>query len=153
MIRYLAIIGTLLIINPLVPTSSESVPPTVSVSAYETAVDGSALVANSPVKIPAASYRGDNIVYAEVTGYSSTADQTDATPFITASGTYVRQGVVAANWLPIGTKVKLPELFGDQVFTVEDRMHSRFADRLDIWFADRNEAKDFGKQTAKIVVL
>ena len=30
-----------------------------------------------------------------ITGYSSTPDQTDSTPFITASGTYVEDGIVA----------------------------------------------------------
>ena len=59
----------------------------------------------------------------EASGYSSTHDQTDDTPFITASGTYVRDGVVAANFLPIGTVIKIPDLYGNKTFVVEDRMN------------------------------
>ncbi len=80
-----------------------------------------------------------------VTGYSSTPDQTDDTPFITASGKIVRPGIVAANFLPFGTKVRFPQLFPDQIFIVEDRMHKRFQDkRVDIWFPDRTTAEEFG---------
>ena len=69
-----------------------------------------------------------------LTAYSSTADQTDSTPFITASGSHVRDGIVAANFLAFGTKVKIPEIFGDKVFTVEDRMALKHSDKIDIWF-------------------
>src|SRR3989338_9520428 len=74
------------------------------------------------------------------TAYSSTPDQTDSTPFITANGTYVFDGLVAANFLPFHTKIKIPEMFGDKVFTVEDRMHPRFSDRIDVWFPNRELA-------------
>ena len=75
-----------------------------------------------------------------VTFYSSTPDQTDSTPFITANGTHVYDGVAAANFLPFGTKVMLPELFGNKVFVIEDRMHERFSHRVDIWVSTREEA-------------
>lgn len=88
-----------------------------------------------------------------ITAYSSSVDETDSTPFITASNTRTRDGVVAANFLPFGTKVKIPELFGDKVFVVEDRMHRRFSDRLDIWFPSKGEAKQFGKRKAQIVAF
>lgn len=35
--------------------------------------------------------------------YSSTNGQTDGTPYLTAIGTPVRDGIIAANFLPIGT--------------------------------------------------
>src|SRR5258708_6536739 len=54
-----------------------------------------------------------------VTAYSSTPDQTDDTPFITASGYHVHDGVIAANFLPFGTKLTIPSVFGDKIFTVE----------------------------------
>ena len=57
-----------------------------------------------------------------VTAYSSTVDQCDSTPFITASGIHVHNGTVAANFLRFGTKIKFPVLFGDKIFIVEDRM-------------------------------
>lgn len=89
-----------------------------------------------------------------VTGYSSTPDQTDDTPFITASGKRVRDGIVAANFLRFSTKIKIPELFGDKVFIVEDRMNRRYYDRVDVWFPTRGEALRFGKHTnVEIIIL
>jgi len=88
------------------------------------------------------------------TAYSSTHDQTDEDPFITASGAQVYDGVIATNFLPFGTKVKIPEIFGDKIFTVEDRMNERFGDnRIDIWFPDRTSAQKFGAQEALIEIL
>ena len=88
-----------------------------------------------------------------LTAYSSTVDQTDDTPFIAASGKRVYDGMIAANFLPFGTKVMIPELFGDKVFTVHDRMNRRYAERVDIWFAERQDALNFGIRTAEIVIL
>lgn len=88
-----------------------------------------------------------------VTGYSSSVDETDDDPHITASGSATRDGVVATNLLPFGTKVRIPGEFGDKIFVVEDRMHRRFADRIDIWFPSKNEAKQFGKKNLEIEIL
>jgi len=89
-----------------------------------------------------------------VTAYSSTPDQTDDTPFITASGKVVEDGIVASNFLAFGTKLRLPELFGDKIFVVEDRMHQRFSsNRLDIWFPDRETAQDFGIKETTLEIL
>ncbi len=88
-----------------------------------------------------------------VTAYSSTPEQTDDTPFITASGTMVRKGIVAANFLPIGTRIKLPDIYGNTIFVVEDRMHPRKHYMVDIWFASYTEAKEFGAKTTYVEVL
>ena len=89
-----------------------------------------------------------------ITAYSSTPEETDDTPFTTASGTEVRDGVIANNMLPIGTKVRIPELYGDKVFTVEDRMNRRKSDyHFDIWFPEKQLAINFGVKTAEIEVL
>lgn len=88
-----------------------------------------------------------------VTAYSSTPEETDDTPFITASGSYVRDGIVATNLLPFGTKVKIPEHFGDKVFIVEDRMHSRKTENLDIWMPTKYDALRFGITKTKVLVL
>jgi 3D (Asp-Asp-Asp) domain-containing protein len=88
-----------------------------------------------------------------ITAYTSEVGETDASPFITASGTRVRDGIVAANFLPIGTKVKIPQLFGDKVFTVEDRMNKRYGAAMDIWMNDRMSARKFGRKHADVVVL
>ena len=89
-----------------------------------------------------------------VTAYSSTPDQTDDSPFITASGTWVYDGIIASNFLPFGTKVRFPELFRDKIFTVDDKMHNRFTDtRVDIWFPDRESAKEFGIKETIMEIL
>jgi 3D (Asp-Asp-Asp) domain-containing protein len=88
-----------------------------------------------------------------VTGYSSEVWQTDSTPFTTASNTHVRDGVVAANFLPFGTLIRIPELYGNKIFIVEDRMNKRYWYNVDIWFADTQIARDFGRKTVTIEVL
>ncbi|MBM4177310.1 3D domain-containing protein [Candidatus Gribaldobacteria bacterium] len=89
-----------------------------------------------------------------VTAYSSTECQTDDTPFITASNSLVRDGIVANNLLPFGTKVRMPELFGDKVFEVDDRMHQRKGNfHVDVWFPTTEEAKQFGVKFASLEVL
>jgi len=85
--------------------------------------------------------------------YSSEVWQTDSTPFITAANTHVRDGVVAANFLPFGTLIRIPELYGDKIFIVEDRMNSRYWYNVDVWFADTPLAKAFGRKTVTIEVL
>jgi len=93
------------------------------------------------------------LVRAVITAYSSREEETDDTPFITAAGTKVRPGIVAANWLPLGTKIRIPALFGDQVFTVEDRMHARMNGKVDVWFSSTDEALRFGTQVARVEIL
>ena len=88
-----------------------------------------------------------------VTAYSSREQETDSTPYITAAGTTVRTGVVAANWLPLGTKVRIPEIFGDQIFTVEDRMHKRNQNKLDVWFPNTGDALRFGVRMTRVEIL
>ena len=88
-----------------------------------------------------------------VTAYSSTPEETDDTPFITAANTPVRDGVIAANFLPFGTKVKIPSLFGDKIFVVEDRMHPRKTNNVDIWMSTKDEALQFGAHKTEIAVL
>lgn len=87
-----------------------------------------------------------------VTAYSSEVGQTDSTPFITASGSRVRDGIVAANFLPIGTKVRFPELYGSKIFVVEDRMNKRYWHRMDIWMADTQDAKNFGIKRTRVEI-
>lgn len=89
-----------------------------------------------------------------ITAYSSTPEETDDTPFITASGKQVADGIIANNMLPLGTKVKIPELYGDKIFVVEDRMNKRKSDyHFDIWFPTKSSALNFGVKTAELEVL
>ncbi len=94
-------------------------------------------------------------LYLRITAYSSTPDQTKSygSPFITADNTYVHDGVIATNILPFGTKVMIPELFGNKVFTVHDRMSKKLMNNLDIWMNSTESALIFGVHNAKVVVL
>ncbi len=100
-------------------------------------------------------------ITAELTGYSSTVDQTNSQPFITASGSRVRDGIVAANFLEFGTEIRIPEYFGDKVFVVKDRMNRRYSSPsngtydgyIDIWFSTRGEATNFGRVRGEVEIL
>jgi len=93
------------------------------------------------------------IIKTVLTAYSSSPDETDDSPFITASGSRVRDGIVATNALPMGTQVRIPEIYGDKIFVVEDRMARRFHDRMDIWMPTKREAIIFGKIIAEIEIV
>ncbi len=86
-----------------------------------------------------------------ITAYSSTPDQTDSSPLITAAGTHVHDGIVAANFLPFGTKVRMPAIYPNKIFTVEDRMKSNV--KMDIWFSSRQEAMNFGAKVIEIEII
>lgn len=94
--------------------------------------------------------------YVISTAYSSSVDETDSSPFITASGADIRKHpyrIVAANFLRIGTKLQLPDLYGDTIFDVQDRMNQRFSDRLDVWQPSKQEAKQFGIRKVKVRIV
>jgi len=88
-----------------------------------------------------------------VTAYSSTPEETDDTPFITASGIEVQEGIIATNFLPFGTMIKIPALFGDEIFVVQDRMHRRKNNFIDIWMPTKEAAEQFGIYYTDIVIL
>jgi len=102
-------------------------------------------------KIPARS--ASRTMYIVVTAYNSEVGQTDDSPFITAFNTHVRDGIVATNFLPKGTLVRFPELFGDKEFVVEDRMNKRYYYHMDIWMADHSDAVNFGAKFLKMEIL
>jgi 3D (Asp-Asp-Asp) domain-containing protein len=88
-----------------------------------------------------------------ITAYSSSPDETDYNPEYTASGLHVADGIVASNLFPFGTKIKIPALFGDKVFTVQDRMSTRFQRTIDIWMPSKQKALNFGVAYTKILVF
>ncbi len=94
---------------------------------------------------------GINVV--TITAYSSTPEQTDSTPFITASGSFVKDGIVACNFLGFNTKIKIPELYGDKIFTVKDRMAKKNSHKIDIWFPTTEQAKKFGVKKVRIEII
>lgn len=88
-----------------------------------------------------------------LTAYTSSPEETDDTPFITASGGQTGDGVAAANFLPFGTKFKVPSIFGDKIFTIEDRMHPRMVGFVDIWVPTKEIAYKIGKSQVAIEIL
>lgn len=86
-----------------------------------------------------------------ITAYSSTPDQTSGDPFITACGSRVHEGTFAMNGIPFGTKLRIPDYFGDKIFVVEDRMSARYSsNRGDIWMETREQAKQWGVRTVRV---
>ena len=90
-----------------------------------------------------------------VTAYSSTVDQTDSTPWTTASNKRTQDGFVAINGYRFGTEVMFPDLYPDKVFEVQDRKNRRYSSEwVDIWMNSKRKAKDFGiKKKIKMIVL
>jgi len=108
----------------------------------------------------------------KATAYTSSVRETDSTPFITATGARTRIGIIAVSQdmlreLPYGSKVMLEDLgttggkgkgrfnylFKDRVFVVEDTMHPRKRERLDVWLPDRNTAIRFGVRNVRVTVI
>jgi 3D (Asp-Asp-Asp) domain-containing protein len=113
-------------------------------------LENNSLLPSSPLPEPKVTKR----IRVVVTAYSSTPEETDSDPFITAAGTKVRDGIIANNLLPFGTKVRLPELYGEKIFTVEDRMNSKKGYyHIDIWFPSYWEAKGFGAKNTYLEIL
>ncbi|MEJ2666901.1 MAG: hypothetical protein P8Z81_07375 [Deinococcales bacterium] len=108
-------------------------------------------------------------------GYNSMVDQTDTTPYITSTGQHTRFGIIAVSQdllghaLPYGSLVRIRDL-GDYytgrgygryqslldaqgVFIVEDTMHYRKRQQIDIWFADYASAVNWGMRKVQVEVI
>ena len=128
-----------------------------------------AVTAEAPAATPVGSDRfgasrgtGRSLVI-KATAYNSLSSQTDSTPHITATGTRTRPGVVALSRdllrvFPYGTRVTIQDLsgrynFAGRVFIVEDTMHARKTNQVDIWMPTYREAINFGSRTVRITAL
>lgn len=92
------------------------------------------------------------VVAATVTAYTSSPDETDDTPFITASGATTGHGVIACPpKYDFGTKV----IIGDTEYVCEDRMNPRYhsQERFDIWVETKEEALEWGVRKVSVEVL
>ena len=100
------------------------------------------------------------------TGYNSMVNQTDSTPFITSTGARTQFGIVAVSRdllgdeFPYGSLVRLRDLGSyytglgagafqslldsQGLFIVEDTMHARKTQQLDLWFPDHATAIQWG---------
>ena len=116
--------------------------------------------AQSKGSFPVAGERmASRTIWVVATAYSSEVAQTDDTPCMPANGYdlcehYEKFGyanTVAANFLPMETQVTLPELFGDKVFVVRDRMNARYGPgRIDVWMPSKVQAQAFGVKYIKM---
>jgi len=100
-------------------------------------------------------------VVVTITGYGSSVEETDDSPLITAANTKAREGIIALSQDLLSEFTPgAPFSFHDIVeipglgrFSVEDTMHPRWTNRADIWFATREEAISWGRQTRRIYRL
>lgn len=116
------------------------------------AIDGSVLgTTTSHLPILSLALKPGESVLAVATAYSSDADQTDSSPLITASGERVGSGVIAANFVPLGTHLKI----GHQTYTVKDRMNARYNNTysVDLWMPSTEAARHFGVRMVEVTVL
>lgn len=88
-----------------------------------------------------------------VSAYTSAVEECDSSPFTTADGSRVRDGIVAANFLKHGTRFRIPDYFGDKVFEVHDRMNARYSYKIDIWMLTKAEARAWGVRKVKVEIL
>ena len=114
------------------------------------------------------------VLILKATAYTSSPRETDRTPFITATGARTRLGILAVSRdllqseLPYGSLVRLYDLgrwqdgigagtfdplFKGLLFVVEDTMHKRKRQQIDVWLPDRTLALKFGVRRVKLVVV
>lgn len=109
------------------------------------------------------------------TAYNSMESQTNAQPHVTATGTRTRWGIIAVSRdllgfdLPYGSLVRLHDLGnyhngrgfgayqtlldGTALFVVEDTMHPRKTNQIDLWFADYASAVNWGVRRVEVEVV
>ena len=90
------------------------------------------------------------VIQAVVTAYSSTPEQTDDSPRVTASGRYVGPKVIACpKSYKFGTMVRIL----GKVYECADRMNQKFGERFDVWFEKTEDALAFGKKNITVEIL
>lgn len=90
-------------------------------------------------------------VQAQVTAYTSSVEETDDTPFITASGSTTKDGILACPpKYKFGTIIEIE----NKKFICQDRMNRRYhnQERFDIWFESKDLAYNWGLKELEIKV-
>ncbi len=89
--------------------------------------------------------------YFVASGYSAN-DSIQGTDSTTATGSEVRQGIIAVDpdIIPLGSRIKIKNM---GVFIAEDTGGKIKGNRLDIFFDSKKEAKDFGRKGVWIRIL
>jgi len=96
--------------------------------------------------------RPSRLVLAEISAYTSSPDETDSTPDVTAWGTTPENGTLACpSKYPFGTWVRI----NGKKYQCEDRMHARYRDKevFDMWMASKSEAFKWGRRTLTVEIL
>jgi len=71
---------------------------------------------------------------------------------ITASGERVHDGVAAANWLRLGTRIRVwPPAFGRTLYVVLDRVG--YGTSLDLYTTSCTAAVRFGRRLERVTIL
>lgn len=84
---------------------------------------------------------------AEFSAYNPVFEQTDGSPYITASGERVSSaGIACPKRMKFGTRI---EVKGMGIYVCNDTMAQRYQDKanFDLFFWDKAEAKAFGRKT------
>lgn len=135
----------------VIPTTAIA-EPSIGTSGSQALSEAAAVIADNSFKKPK-----EVRMVVTVTAYNSLENQTDDTPCIPASGYNLceanTENAVAANFLPLGAKIKIPALFGDRIFTVHDRTARKYGDRVDVWRKNYADAIAQGIRRVEIVVL
>lgn len=169
-------ISSLIALNLMAFTAEKPAPPEVVVAlevapvarllAEPVALEYRAPIAQGPVANPRFELR--------TTAYNSMVSQTNAQPFITATGARTDWGIVAVSRdllgsdLPYGSLLRLRDLgayanganpgqyqalLDAHLFVVEDTMNIRKRQQLDIWFDDYASALAWGVRRVEVEVL
>ncbi|MCP2013436.1 3D (Asp-Asp-Asp) domain-containing protein [Deinococcus sp. HSC-46F16] len=147
------------------PVARPQATPVQAAAAQPTPAQARAQAIEQAQTVLAQSARQGRSVVARATAYNSLAAQTDSTPFITATGTRTRPGVVALSrdllrLFPYGSRVTIEDLSGKynhllrgRVFYVEDTMAARKTNSIDIWMSTRSQALQFGARQVRITAV
>jgi 3D (Asp-Asp-Asp) domain-containing protein len=113
------------------------------------------------------------VITAKSTAYNSIPNQTDSTPFVTATGSRTRFGIVALSRdllrrIPYGSIVRIEDLgnwangrgrgtynrmLSGVNFVVEDTMNIRKRNTVDVWMPTRRGAIQWGARQIRVTVI
>lgn len=92
------------------------------------------------------------VLSSSVSAFTSSVDETDSTPNITASGTHVHSGTAACPIrFPFGTVIEV----NGKRYVCEDRMAERFrhGNYFDLWMPSKASALQWGRRTVEVTIL
>jgi len=109
-------------------------------------VHGSDNIDNKDIEVNTVSQKQTGVF----TAYTASVEETDEDPTITASNQEVRNGIIANNCLPFGTKIKVK----GRIYEVQDRMNERFGcNKFDIYMCDYYDAINFGRRELQYEII